>query len=293
MRNGLRAFMKKTILVAFALVAIPAFAGNDKNYTYLALGDSIPFGMNILLMPPFSTQLPTPSEFIGYPETVAAAEHLLNSKKLVNASCPGESSGSFLNVTSPDFGCNSNHPNPPGTNPLFLLPFKTTVGLKADYTGAQMDFAVAELRSNKHIDMVTLSIGANDVFVCLNDPTCSLPSVLNPDPAVGSYAKNLQTILKGIRANYSGKLVLLMYYSPDPGLDTLAVAVNTAMQAVGSGFNVTFADGFAAFKMFGNDACQAGLLIRLPPGSPAPCDIHPSPLGRNVLATIVEIALHQ
>jgi len=60
---------------------------------------------------------------------------------------------------------------------------------------------------------------------------------------------------------------------------------------------VQFADGFTAFKtasaFVGGDACKAGLLIPLPPGFPTPCDIHPSPLGRDLLAAIVEIALQQ
>src|SRR5215471_21762585 len=87
----------------------PAFAANETNYTYLALGDSVPFGLNITLLPPFSQKLPTPAEFVGYPEPVAASEHLLQSKQEVNASCPGETSGSFLNASMPDNGCNSPH----------------------------------------------------------------------------------------------------------------------------------------------------------------------------------------
>src|SRR5437879_4300756 len=168
--------MKKTILIsqiAIALLATPAFAGNGKDFTYLALGDSIPFGMNILLLPPYATQLPTPSQFVGYPETIASVGQLLNSKGLLNASCPGESSGSFLNVTVLDDGCNSPHLLPGGGS---LPAFKPTIGLKANYTGAQMDFAETQLASNKRIDMVTLSIGANDVLLllqqCGNDPVC-------------------------------------------------------------------------------------------------------------------------
>uniref|UniRef100_Q01S84 SGNH hydrolase-type esterase domain-containing protein n=1 Tax=Solibacter usitatus (strain Ellin6076) TaxID=234267 RepID=Q01S84_SOLUE len=298
--------MKKTIFfaqIAFALLAVPAFAGNDKNYTYLALGDSIPFGMNILLIPPYASQFPTPSQFVGYPETVGSVEHLLTSKKLVNASCPGESSGSFLNVNLLDYGCNSPHPLPDGT---FLPAFKPSFGLKADYSGttSQMDFAEAQLASNKHIDAVTLSIGANDALLvvpqllqCGQDKTCAT-NVLKP--VLDNYAGNLIQILSRIRAKYNGRLVLLTYYSPDPRLDDVAVAVNTVMTAVASNpaFGpVHFADGFNAFQtasaLFGGDACKAGLLIRLPAGSPTPCDIHPSPIGRDILAAIVEVALHE
>src|SRR5450759_209316 len=102
--------MKTTLIgiqLAFALLVAPAFAGNAKDYTYLALGDSIPFGMNALLLPPYSKQTPTP-------------DHLVQSKKEVNASCPGETSGSFLFAGSPDLGCNSPHDQLPAP----ILPFK-------------------------------------------------------------------------------------------------------------------------------------------------------------------------
>ena len=157
--------MKYITIPCLAMMFLtPVFAGNDKNYTYLALGDSVPFGMNITLLPPYSQQIPTPAQFVGYPETVAAVTHLLESKKEVNASCPGESSGSFLNTSMPDNGCNSPHYQPVGPP---IPPFKTAIGLHTPYTIAQMDFAEAQPASNKHINLVTLSIGANDVLIAL------------------------------------------------------------------------------------------------------------------------------
>src|ERR1700683_3223435 len=81
-------------------------AANDSNFTYLALGDSVAYGFNPLLFPPYApaTPPPTPSEFIGYPETVAAFEHWLIPGKEENASCPGETSGSFMTPGAPDYG---------------------------------------------------------------------------------------------------------------------------------------------------------------------------------------------
>src|ERR1035437_3484567 len=166
--------MKTTIittLLAFALLLMaPAFAGNAKDYTYLALGDSIPFGMNALLLPPYSTQTPTPDQFIGYPEIVAAAEHLVQYKKEVNASCPGETSGSFLDAHQPDLGCN--WPHYQASAPT-IDPFKNPCLLHTCYAGAQMDFAELQLETNKHINLVTLSIGANDVLLALGCTTNS------------------------------------------------------------------------------------------------------------------------
>src|ERR1700721_755840 len=59
--------------------------------TYLALGDSVAFGY----VPPQAVPAPNysdPRSFVGYPEDVARALHVLVS----NASCPGETTGSFL-----------------------------------------------------------------------------------------------------------------------------------------------------------------------------------------------------
>jgi lysophospholipase L1-like esterase len=288
---------------ALTLLAAPLFAASPTDSTYLALGDSIPFGMNITLLPPYSQTLPKPSEFVGYPEVVAAAQHLLTSNKEVNAACPGETSGSFLDTSVPDNGCNSAHVDP--TEPAF----KTTVGLHTAYTGAQMDFAMSQLTTNKHINLVTLSIGANDVLLvlpaleaCGTDTTC-IQGVLGP--VLQTYAVNLGTILSRIRAQYQGTLILMTYYSPAPALDSITVALNTVMIQTATQLAaqphfapVTFADGYGAFHLasafFNDDACKAGLLIRLPasiPPPPSPCDVHPSALGRDLLAATVELAL--
>lgn len=299
-----RIIMRFTLAyVAIALLASPAFAGNDKNYTYLALGDSIPFGLNAVLLPPYSNQIPSPAAFVGYPEVIAAAENLLASKKEVNAACPGETSGSFLNTASPDNGCNSPHFEPPAT---VIPPFKSSIGLHTAYAGAQMDFAESALKSNKHINMVTLSIGANDGLMVLPAlQQCGVDSVCAQTvlgPVLQAYGVNLAQILTRIRAQYRGTLILVKYYSPSPALDGFTVAFNNVMTDVAAQLAaqpnftpVIFADGFTAFQLasalFNHDACKAGLLIRLPP-SPltAPCDIHPSRLGRELLAITIEFA---
>ncbi len=298
--------MNAIVIASLVLTALSAPVFADANYTYLALGDSVPFGMNVTLLPPYSQRMPKPADFVGYPEAVAAAVHVSE----LNASCPGETSGSFLNTSVLDNGCNSPHVVPlpsPALPPVILPPFKTSIGLHAAYTVAQMDFAVSQLMANKRIDLVTLSIGANDVLLvlpqlqqCGVDPICA-QNILGP--VLQTYGANLVQILTGIRAQYQGTLILLTYYSPAPALDGVAVALNGVMTEVAAqlsatpGFApITIADGFGAFQIasapFGLDACQAGLLIQLPP-SPynlSPCDIHTSPLGTSLLAGLVELA---
>lgn len=260
------------------------FAANQKNYTYLALGDSVAFGLNLSLFLP-SQPPPSPQAFKGYPEFLAEAEHLANSKKEANASCPGESSASFITAGAPDYGCY-------GEGPDGEPPFKFSVGLHTNYSGSQLAFAVSELSSNKHIDLVTLGIGSNDVLIllrnCKNDPDCVGTGIAG---VYSTFAQNLAFILSQIRAHYEGTLILVKYYSPSPALDRLAIALNSTMEAAAAPFHVRFADGFSAFKeasaAFGGDACAAGLLVTLS----GTCDIHPNAAGQRVLALAVQAVL--
>jgi lysophospholipase L1-like esterase len=282
------------VVLTLSLVGIGAnrlSAGNESNDTYLALGDSIAYGLNILLLPPppfTQTPLPTPSQFTGYPEVIANRLHLVNSGKEMNTSCPGESSGSFYIAGAPDYGC---HDNGPQGQP----PFKTWIGLHTNYPGTQLDFAVSQLQSNKHIDLVTLGIGANDMLLllakCGSDETCvaeGLPGALL------QYGQNLGNILNAIRlqAGYKGRLVILLQYSPQTALTPIAAALNVVTISVASGYGVTFADGFTAFQLaslpYGGDPCKAGLLVNL---GAAGCDIHPSPKGHDILASTILAAI--
>jgi lysophospholipase L1-like esterase len=287
------------VLLGVALFVATAFAGNDTGTTYLALGDSIPFGMNITLLPPYASSLPTAADFVGYPEVVTAVLRFSTTTNEVNASCPGESSGSFLDVKNPDYGYNSPHPQPP------FPPIKgSPIGLHVTYQPmeSQMAFAEAQLKSNKHINLVTLNIGANDLYLvlpqllgCGTDQACA-QGVLAP--VLQAYATNLTEILMRIRALYQGKLILMTYYSPAPQFDGFTIALNTTMTQVAAKVSamphtadITIVDGFAAFQLAsafaGHDACKAGLLIKLPFPPETPCDIHPSQLGRDILAAIV------
>jgi len=172
-------------------------------------------------------------------------------------------------------------------------PFKGWVGLHTNYPGTQLEFAVSALSSDKHISLVTLGIGSNDVLLLLSqcgtdpNPTAcvntQLPGVLQ------TYAANLTRILTEIRAApYQGQLMLVGYYAPSADLIPIAQALNATMLAVGAQFHTTYADGFTAFQTaaarYGGDVCKAGLLIHL---SPTTCDIHPSPAGRDLLAATV------
>jgi lysophospholipase L1-like esterase len=288
--SNLRRAAAAILVAAFSLSVVPLRAGNEKNYTYLALGDSIPYGLNPTLLPSGPGQSsPAPGDFKGYPEMYSAAEHLDHAKKIVNASCPGETSGSFRLMGIPDNGCY-------GLGPQGQPPFRTSIGLHTDYAGTQLEFALSELADNKHIDLVTLSLGANDVLLILQDcaPTpdpkacvgARLPAALQ---AVGS---NLSQILAALRQKYTGTIVLLTYYAPSIELIGVVAPLNAIIAEVGGMFNARIADGFGAFQLasalFGGDPCAAGLLVRL---NAAACDLHASPKGQRLLAAAVAVSI--
>ena len=253
------------ILIVSASVTLAQSPNNAiKDTRYLALGDSIPFGYD----PTVAVNL---NNYHGYPEFASDGIH----RKVANASCFGETSGSFLSTTAPDFGCRQWKQ---AGNPLFV-----------PYSGTQMDYAVDYLANNPNPEFVTINIGGNDLAVlqqnCLLGLTCDPPAVF------AAYGQNLFTILTSIRAAYKGPIVLLTYYVFNYQ-EPIQVGAFTTLNGIASGIATSFgakiADGFTAFEVastpFNGDACAAGLLIKLSNGT---CDTHPSRAGQLLLAARV------
>lgn len=259
----------------------PVRAGAD----YLALGDSVTFGYRE------ATNLPYPNysdamSFVGYPEYVATALGL----HVANASCPGETSSSFVASDVVSNGCEA--------NPVTHAPgYRTAYPLHVNYSGTQLSYALHYLTTHRDTRLVSLMIGANDGFVCqksTQDQCASeLPSVLKQIQA------NVRTILNGIRnqAHYRGQIVILNYYSldySDPAQVTQSKQLNAAQDSAAKPYDVSIADGYgifatAAAQVDGN-TCKAGLITTL---TPAPstgsgCGIHPSVGGQSLLAVAVE-----
>lgn len=273
-----------TVLVSAVLVgmaAAPAAAqaadrDRDRDAVYLALGDSVAFGFNPLLDPHNA------ANFVGYPEALARFLDL----KVTNASCPGEASGGFISLTGVDNVCR---------------PYRAAFPLHVNYTTSQLDFAISFLETHPRTQLVTLTIGANDLFVlqkqCSGSPACiqaGLPTLLT------TLSANLNTIYGRIRneAHYRHTLVGLTYYSTnynDPVGVPIIQAINARVAQATLAAHGRVADGFDTFRLVaqfvGGDSCKAGVLI-VRSANPLTCDIHPSPLGRDLLAGAIIQALH-
>src|SRR5215472_2952259 len=229
-------------VAAGIMPALPAWAGAvtgpAANGTYLALGDSVAFGF----VP--SQAVPPPNyrsahSFAGYPEDVAQALRI----RVFNASCPGETTDSMLVAGVVSNGCE----NSPGSS----TGYRTLFPLHVQYQGTQMQYALKYLAVHRHTQLVTIDVGANDVFLCQETTTDHCASLAELQAVLQEIQANLTTIYTQIRdvAHYQGLLVALTYYSLDYS-DPVQVAevklLNTVIGGVTAAFGGKVADGFAA-----------------------------------------------
>jgi lysophospholipase L1-like esterase len=278
MRWRLLASFLTGALVLIALVTPAAAEHRDPDHAdpgYLALGDSVAFGFNPLLLGS------PPTSFVGYPEVLASRADL----NLTNAACPGETSSGFISLTGLDNGCRE---------------FHGAIGLHATYSTTQLEFAVAFLRSHPRTRLVTLDIGVNDLFVLQNQCAGAVACVQAGLPGLlQTLGANLATIYGEIRgdAHYHHQLVALTYYTVnynDPVSVGVIQAINATVAQATRAAGGEVADGFDAFKLAatpaGGDSCAAGLLI-ITSTAPRTCDIHPSVRGRDLLAAAIATRL--
>jgi lysophospholipase L1-like esterase len=275
-----------TAMAAVSLLpALPASAapvtGPGAHGTYLALGDSVAFGY----VPPQAVPAPDyfdPRSFVNYPGDVARALHI----PVSNASCPGETTASMFIPGALSNGCE----NSPGSS----IGYRTEFPLHVQYPGTQMRYALRYLAVHRHTRLVTIDIGANDVFICQETTADACTSTAEFQAVLNKVQANLEIIYTLIRevAHYHGLLVALAYYSTtysDPVKVAATEALNSVIASVTEKFGGKVANGFAAFEgpsaAFGGSPCAAGLLIKLPDGT---CNIHPSPAGHLLLAKAIE-----
>jgi lysophospholipase L1-like esterase len=262
--------MAAVVIAASSLLTAPAQA-TSRHGGYLALGDSVAFGYR----PNAGAAYLNAANFSGYAEKYAALRGL----RLANASCPGETTGSLLVVTAPSNGCENG--------------YRLAYPLHVSYAGAQIDYAVQYLRTHRDTRLVTLTIGANDMFLC-QDTTPDHCTGASFTAALNQVSRNLASILSAVRTHYRGDVVLVSYYSldyRDPAQVAQVKAINAALTQVTRRYHGKIADGFTAFFLAslrtGGDPCAAGLLIKLPAGG---CDVHPTAAGHRALTAALAFA---
>jgi lysophospholipase L1-like esterase len=262
--------------------ALPLAAGSG----YLALGDSVTFGYEE------STVVPAPdyhnaSSFLGYPEMLGTELHL----RVANAACPGETSSSLIHASAQSNGCEN---VPAGSGVSYRKDFP----LHVRYSGSQLAYAVKYLKAHPGVRLVSLMIGANDLFVCQETTADGCASSAEQQQVLHVIAKNVRTILSTIRtkAGYTGQLAIVNYYSLDyasPIANAESNELNRTDDAAAKPFHVVIANAYRTFARASvhsaNNSCTAGLLTQL--GAPGTCGVHPSYAGQALLAQTVEGAI--
>jgi len=278
---------RQLVLVLLAVAALvggttPALAAgagtasdaSRHSRTYLALGDSVPFGY-IGNRPDL---YPDPHNLVGYPDRVADDLDL----RLLNASCPGETTDSFIDARAQSNGCENSLGSDVGYRDQFPLHVK--------YGGSQLHYAVETLEDNPRVRLVTLQLGANDLFLCVDTGACATPEGV---AAMAAHVQaNLDLILSRLRdeGDYRGRIAVVTYYAlnyDDPvGVAAIQV-VDQAMIAAAKAHGAVVADGFGAFRSLalaaGGSSIAAGLVY--------PNDVHPTAKGHRLLARAVEQAI--
>jgi lysophospholipase L1-like esterase len=246
--------------------------------TILALGDSVPFGFRGGLAGEYQDE----DNFVGYPEVAGGDTRL----EVVNAACPGETTASFLDVTAQSNGCENALNSEVG--------YRDNFPLHVAYESAeqsQLDFAVETLKRTDDVAVVTVQLGANDLFICQATTADRCQSPAEYEALGQTIRTNLDRILSALRdeGGYEGQIVVVTYYAFDYNSPDAAVAMllNGVLSQVAEAHGATIADGFAAFEAAaaeaGGNVVDAGLVL--------PNDIHPSEQGQQVLAETVEAAI--
>jgi lysophospholipase L1-like esterase len=253
----------------------PSFHLVGPKQHYLALGDSLAFGVQPNCIPPPPLTLHCTHGYVNDLFQILQEE---GTKDFTNFSCPGESSSTFINGDCP-FA-------PPGF--------------------VQLKFAVAYLLVNPgKVSPVTLDIGANDLLPDLNfDPvtkTCKedVPKFYTDLTTLDSNLKGtILPTLKGaltVNGRVTGSIVMMNYYDPYqnfcPETVPFIQTLNAHLAADVSGFGiiVDVFDAFGGTAVPNPNICTYTWMCT--PPLPLLLNIHPTDLGYSVIADTFAAAI--
>jgi hypothetical protein len=126
---------------------------------------------------------------------------------VANAACPGETSASLIHASAPSNGCENSPQGNTGYRKLFPLHVR--------YGGSQLAYAVKYLRRHHNVRLVSLMIGANDLFRCQTTTPDKCTSPVEQNSVLATIAHNVRMIVSTVRrkGRYRGQLALVNYYS--------------------------------------------------------------------------------
>ena len=245
-------------------------------FTYLAIGDSVGFGITTGAS---YTQLSSGdrgyvSLYGNYLQTQNAALR----PTVVNTSVFGDDSGSFFNTSNPARFLNTNYPLPPAAV-------------------SQRDRVLTEIATaaalGRPVTKITVSMGANDLLSVVQQPGFLLLPTAQQGAllfnALNAMTTNLTTLYGTLRTTLpSAEIVAVGYYdpfavlpgNPNPALTANAIiTMNSIISDVSTFFGARYVDTYSVFT--GNEGLLTNMLLDQTTSLP---NVHPTDAGYIVMA---------
>jgi lysophospholipase L1-like esterase len=247
--------------------------------TYLALGDSLAYGMQIghLRQEMKSGTVDAASFDTGYVNRLAAAlRHSTPNLHVVDLGCPGETTSSFIDGPCA-FATNG---KPFGHKPL---------PMHVEYKGAQLLAGLKYIENqNDNIRLITVDIGINDLRA--DELACGSASDFEKclkgkwPVTAKNVAKNLSIILHNLRyAAPHTRILVTTYYNwlglQHPRSDAQVRELNAIITRSARSIGATTIHTFPAFNESGN-LCKLSLIC-----GPTK-DLHPTNAGYRLIAQL-------
>ena len=276
------------VLALAAALLVPAAAASAKTTYYLALGDSLGYGYQ---EDAAGHAIQTPNSYVQQVYKAARKRH--KGLKLVNYSCPGEKTGTFMSGTCP-----------------YAAQFKLPAT-------SQQSRAVAFLKAHrKATTYITISIGANEFTSCSTAGSVDVTCALN---GLSTLQANEPRLLKTLRkaAGRKVKIAINNLYNPylalylqggsyadiALGSNQLIGGINNTIADAARGAKVRLADVAAIFRPTDLDTMVTFNGSRVPLAVANTCkylqmclpapqgNIHPNDAGYTVMAKAFKKAL--
>jgi uncharacterized protein (TIGR03382 family) len=276
--------MASRLLAVLSVAGLSAAAMAQPNSTYIALGDSVGFGITTGAS---YSQISNGDR--GYVSLVAdwfGSQNGGTRPGVLNLSVFGDSTGSFGTTTNPARALNTNYA---------ALP----VSQSARFAAA----VAAETGAGRTISAVTVSLGANDLLQVIQQPGFQLLPAPQQVALVGAALQTAQTnlvqIYAGLRAALpTTPIIAVGYYdafaalpsqpdptnplapfNPNPAFTAAAtVSLNQIIEGVATAFGARYVDVFSAF------AGQEAVLTNMVLDQTTAFNVHPTPAGYQVIA---------
>jgi lysophospholipase L1-like esterase len=269
--------MRSQLALSFVVVAgLVSSAVAQTPYTYLAIGDSVGFGITN------GASYTQPSNgdrgYVSLYADYLATQNAGLRPTVVNASIFGDDSTSFSNLSNPARALNTNYPPFPGLTTQ--ANFITSTITQAALNGAP-------------VQRVTISLGANDLLGVVQLPGfITLPEATQAALVFGALntaQTNIGTIYATLRAALpTAEIIAVGYYdpfailpgNPNPAFTAGAVnALNQIIQASAASIGARYVETASAF--LGNEATLTNMLLDQTTTQP---NVHPTAAGYRVIA---------